>query len=39
LTQGGNVTVAATYPCTITAYKYTFGSTCTLYAKVTEYEY
>ena len=39
LTQGGNVTVAATYPCTLTGYKYTFGSACTLYAKVTEYEY
>jgi Flp pilus assembly protein TadG len=38
LTQGGNVTVSATYPCNITAYKYAFG-TCTLNAKVTEYEY
>ena len=38
LTQGGNATVSATYPCSIIAYKYTFG-TCTLNAKVTEYEY
>jgi len=39
LTQGGNAAVQATYPCTLTAYKYTFGSSCTLTAKVTEYEY
>lgn len=39
LTQGGNVTVTATYPCTLTAYAYKFASTCTLSAKVTEYEY
>jgi Flp pilus assembly protein TadG len=38
LTQGGNVTVSATYPCSIIAYKYAFG-TCTLNAEVTEYEY
>jgi Flp pilus assembly protein TadG len=39
LTQGGSVSVAATYPCTLTAYAYNFGSACTLSAKVTEYEY
>ena len=39
LTQGGNVSVAASYPCTLTGYNYTFGGTCKLYAKVTEYEY
>jgi Flp pilus assembly protein TadG len=39
LTQGGNVSVAATYPCTLTAYAYNFGSACSLSAKVTEYEY
>ena len=39
LTQGGSVSVAATYPCTLTGYGYTFGSSCNLSAKVTEYEY
>ena len=39
LTQGGNVTVTASYPCTLTGYNYVFGGTCKLYAKVTEYEY
>jgi len=39
LTQGGSASVAATYPCTLTAYAYSFASACTLSAKVTEYEY
>jgi Flp pilus assembly protein TadG len=39
LTQGGSITVTATYPCAITGYNYTFGSACTLSSKVTEYEY
>jgi Flp pilus assembly protein TadG len=39
LTQGGSVSVTATYPCAISAYGYAFQSACNLSAKVTEYEY
>jgi Flp pilus assembly protein TadG len=43
LSTGGNITVAATYPCTLTIYALPYGAqigkSCTLSAQVTEYEY
>jgi Flp pilus assembly protein TadG len=39
LVQGGPVTVSATYPCSLSIYGVSFGSSCQLQAKVTEYEY
>jgi Flp pilus assembly protein TadG len=39
LLQGANVTVYATYPCSVTVYKFSFSSSCLLSAEVTEYEY
>ncbi len=43
LSTGGNVTVAATYPCTLAIYALPYGAqigrSCTLSAQVTEYEY
>ena len=39
LVQGGPVSVSATYPCSLSIYGVTFGSSCQLQAKVTEYEY
>lgn len=39
LTQGGSVTVAATYPCNLFVYGLNLGTSCNLQAQVTEYEY
>ncbi len=42
LVQGSTVTVYATYPCTLQVYSvagYKLGSSCSLQAKVSEYEY
>jgi Flp pilus assembly protein TadG len=39
LAPGTSVTVAATYPCTLSVYAMSFTSSCLLSAKVTEYEY
>ncbi len=43
LSTGGNITVAATYPCTLAVYALPYGAqigkSCTLSAQVTEYEY
>ncbi len=36
LKQGQPATVNVTYPCTLVAYKYNFGSTCNLQAQTTE---
>jgi len=43
LSTGGNITVSATYPCTLAIYALPYGAqigrSCTLSAQVTEYEY
>jgi len=39
LVQGGAVTVATTYPCSLSVYGIKFLTTCQLTAQVTEYEY
>jgi Flp pilus assembly protein TadG len=43
LSTGGNITVAASYPCTLAIYALPYGAkigrSCTLSAQVTEYEY
>jgi Flp pilus assembly protein TadG len=39
LVQGSAVTVATTYPCTLSVYGIHFASSCQLTAQVTEYEY
>ena len=36
LVQGKTAIVTVTYPCSLTAYQYTFGSACTLTATTTE---
>jgi len=39
LVEGASVTVATTYPCTLSVYGVKFASSCNLSAQVTEYEY
>lgn len=39
LVQGASVTVATTYPCTLSVYGVKFANSCQLSAQVTEYEY
>jgi Flp pilus assembly protein TadG len=39
LVQGSAVTVATTYPCTLSVYGIHFANSCQLSASVTEYEY
>jgi Flp pilus assembly protein TadG len=39
LVEGGAVTVATTYPCSLSVYGIKFTNTCQLTAAVTEYEY
>ena len=39
LVQGSAVTVATTYPCTLSVYGIHFANSCQLTASVTEYEY
>lgn len=39
LVQGGPVTVATTYPCSLSVYGIKFLTSCQLTAQVTEYEY
>lgn len=43
LSTGGNISVSATYPCTLAIYALPYGAqigkSCTLSAQVTEYEY
>jgi Flp pilus assembly protein TadG len=39
LTQGGSVTVYASYPCNLFVYGLNLGTSCKLQAQVTEYEY
>jgi len=39
LTEGGTVTVYATYPCNLFVYGLNLGTSCNLQAQVTEYEY
>ena len=39
LVEGGAVTVATTYPCTLSVYGVKFATSCQLTAQVTEYEY
>ncbi|MDR3754468.1 MAG: TadE/TadG family type IV pilus assembly protein [Terracidiphilus sp.] len=39
LIEGATVTVATTYPCTLSVYGVKFANSCNLSAQVTEYEY
>ena len=39
LVEGETVTVATTYPCTLSVYGVKFANSCKLSAQVTEYEY
>ena len=39
LIQGGTVTIATTYPCSLSVYGVKFATSCQLTAQVTEYEY
>ena len=39
LVEGATVTVATTYPCTLSVYGVKFANSCQLSAQVTEYEY
>jgi Flp pilus assembly protein TadG len=39
LIEGGAVTVATTYPCSLSVYGIHFANSCSLSAQVTEYEY
>jgi Flp pilus assembly protein TadG len=39
LIEGASVTVATTYPCTLSVYGVKFANSCQLTAQVTEYEY
>jgi Flp pilus assembly protein TadG len=39
LVEGATITVATTYPCTLSVYGVKFANSCKLSAQVTEYEY